>query len=137
MVEHSHEHEQADLTKNQSWVFEALKQAKVPLSAYAVLDLLRPKGIRAPLQIYRALERLIALDLVHRVESLNAFMVCQQPTCEGHDSIAFAICDSCHTVAEISNNQLDQQLRGLTKESGFQPKRSTVELHGLCEECRS
>ena len=50
---------QPQLTKNQSLVFDALSQAGAPLSAYGILDLLRDKGFRAPLQVYRALDKLV------------------------------------------------------------------------------
>ena len=64
------------LTKNQSLVLDALTNAHQALGAYALLDLLREKGFKAPLQIYRPLEQLVDLGLVHRLESLNAWTVC-------------------------------------------------------------
>ena len=36
------------LTRNQSLVLEALADAKGPLTAYAILDQLRDRGMRAP-----------------------------------------------------------------------------------------
>ncbi|HSM41507.1 MAG TPA: transcriptional repressor, partial [Afifellaceae bacterium] len=65
-------------------VFDTLLAADGPLSAYDILDRLRDKGFRAPLQVYRALDKLLALGLVHRLESLNAFIACAHPDCEGH-----------------------------------------------------
>ncbi|KEG20347.1 hypothetical protein H710_00424 [Bartonella bacilliformis Ver097] len=49
----------AKLTHNQMLVFNLLQTEKAPLSAYEILDRLREKGLRAPLQVYRALEQLI------------------------------------------------------------------------------
>ena len=48
------------LTRNQSLVLGALTNAGGPLSAYTILDRLRDDGFRAPLQVYRALEKLLA-----------------------------------------------------------------------------
>src|SRR5690606_26549261 len=48
----------AELTKNQALVLNALSRAEGPLSAYTILDRLRDDGFRAPLQVYRALEKL-------------------------------------------------------------------------------
>jgi len=56
---------------------DLLKNNKVPLSAYDILDKLHDFGFRAPLQVYRALDKLIELGLVHRLETLNAFVACQ------------------------------------------------------------
>jgi Fur family zinc uptake transcriptional regulator len=64
------------LTANQQLVSAALTEAEVPQSAYAILERLQGKGIKAPLQVYRALEKPINFGLVHRLEILNAFVVC-------------------------------------------------------------
>ena len=64
------------LTKNQSLVFDVLTRAEQPISAYTILDRLREHGFRAPLQVYRALDKLLEAGLVHRLESLNAFVAC-------------------------------------------------------------
>ena len=86
------------LTKNQSLVLEALKQAKQPLGAYPLLDELRDHGFKAPLQVYRTLGQLADLGLVHRLESLNAWTACCENKHEG--TPIFAICNDCGTVVE-------------------------------------
>ncbi len=48
-----------NLSRNQSLVYDALSRSPAPLSAYVILDKLRDSGFRAPLQVYRALEKLI------------------------------------------------------------------------------
>ena len=50
-----------DLTGNSKLVMDLLEVKKGPLSAYMILDELRDAGLRAPLQVYRALEKLISL----------------------------------------------------------------------------
>ena len=64
------------LTANQQRVLATLQEASSPLSAYALLDRLREAGFGAPVQVYRALERLAEQGLVHRLESLNAYVSC-------------------------------------------------------------
>ena len=46
------------LTKNQTLVLDCLKQARQPLGAYTLLKKLQSKGVKAPLQVYRALAQL-------------------------------------------------------------------------------
>ena len=84
-----------DLTGNSKLVMDLLEVKKGPLSAYMILDELRDAGLRAPLQVYRALEKLISLGRVHRVESLNAFIACSHMSCENQGMSAFVICDKC------------------------------------------
>ena len=138
MSRHSHSEAGAhpELTRNQSLVLGALAQAKAPLSAYALLDLLRDQGFRAPLQVYRALDKLVASGLVHRLESLNAFVACRHPDCEGEELVAFTICEACGDVAEISDDGLARRLKSLVKQADFELRAATVELRGRCQDCR-
>ena len=131
---HGHE---IDLTKNQSLVFAALNKAEGPLSAYTILDELRDAGFRAPLQVYRALDKLVELGLVHRLESLNAFVACQHPGCEGHESSAFMICNDCGNVIEFSDNSLTQRLAKMAASEMFNLQKTTVELRGSCGKCEA
>ncbi|MDA7948401.1 MAG: transcriptional repressor [Hyphomicrobiaceae bacterium] len=126
-----------DLTKNQSLVMGALAQANAPLSAYTILDQLRDHGFRAPLQVYRALDKLVEFGLVHRLECLNAFVACRHPECEAQEIIAFTICEACGQVGEISDDSLARRIKKVAKETGFQSKKSTVELRGICQACHA
>ena len=133
MQPHTHDH--PDLTKNQTLVMEALSHADGPLSAYTILDQVRDHGVRAPLQVYRALEKLVEFGLVHRLESLNAFVACSQPDCDAHPTIAFTICEDCGHVSEISDDTLAGRLAGLAKAAKFNLSKSVVELRGQCADC--
>ncbi|MEX3009785.1 Fur family transcriptional regulator [Hoeflea sp. TYP-13] len=126
-----------ELTKNQGLVYDALSSAKGPLSAYAILDGLRDHGIRAPLQVYRALDKLLELGLVHRLESLNSFVACQHPECESRDTMVFAICMKCEKVSELADDRLEAQLKSLALKDGFSMNAATIELRGVCKECAS
>ena len=124
-----------DLTRNQELVLGALAHSAAPLSAYDILDRLRGDGLRAPLQVYRALEKLTERGLAHRLESLNAFVCCADAHCHGGGSIAFAICEGCGKVEEFAEPAVEAKLKGWSKASGFVPSRMTIELRGLCREC--
>ena len=121
------------LTKNQSLVLEALRKAKHPVGAYELLDQLREHGLRAPLQIYRTLDQLIELKIVHRLESLNAWTLC----CDAeHDSTpVFAICNDCCIVREYFDETLSSNIANISKQSGFVADRSIIEIHGRCDQC--
>lgn len=125
----------ADLTKNQSLVLTQLRSAEAPQSAYNLLDQLRDKGLRAPLQIYRALESLQASGLVHRLESLNAYMACNHASCSSHKIMAFVICEDCAKVTEIADESLSQSIQQLGVTSHFKLRSSIVELRGQCADC--
>lgn len=124
-----------DLTRNQSLVLDTLAHADGPLSAYTILDRLRDAGFRAPLQVYRALDKLTGMGLVHRLESLNAFVACAHPHCHGGGMIAFAICEKCGQVDEFSDDIVVERLSGWAGEHGFRPQKTTIEIRGTCASC--
>jgi Fur family zinc uptake transcriptional regulator len=125
------------LTKNQELVLGALSQAGSALSAYNILDTLRDDGLRAPLQVYRALDKLMEHGLVHRIESLNSFVACAHPDCHNATLIAFAICDGCGSISEFSSEELQTHLGAWCTNNRFQPTATTLEIRGKCGACRA
>ncbi|MGE0502676.1 MAG: Fur family transcriptional regulator [Rhizobiaceae bacterium] len=127
----------SELTKNQTAVLGALEGAAQPLSAYTLLDQLREKGFRAPLQVYRALDGLIKAGLAHRLESLNAFVACAETHGHdhGHAMTAFAICDQCGQVSELSDHAIAHRLDAWVGASGFVPRKAVIEFRGTCGKC--
>lgn len=124
-----------DLTRNQALVYDALRAAEAPLSAYAILDALREAGLRAPQQVYRALDKLQTLGLVHRVESLNAFVACCASEAHDRETTAFSICEGCGGVGELTDPALLAQLDQLSAKGVFRTRRASLELRGLCANC--
>ena len=125
------------LTKNQTLVLSVLEESSIPLRAYTILERLGEHGLRAPPQVYRALDKLLDLGLAHKLASMNSFLACQHTQCGSHQVTSFAICDGCEQVSEIINTEFERQLNSLAKDVGLQPTRSTIEIHGLCDQCSS
>lgn len=125
------------LTRNQQVVADALRVASQPLSAYQILDLetVRQQGLKAPLTIYRALDKLIELGHVHRIESLNAFVACDH---EPHsEPAAFMICLDCRSTIEFSTTSLRRTIARHAGAHGFQMDGMHLEVSGHCEACAS
>lgn len=123
------------LTKNQGLVFETLSEAGTPMSAYDILDQLRGQGLRAPLQVYRALDKLVDQGVVHRLESLNAFVACRHEKCHDIGFVAFAICDTCNHVSEFSDTEVTERLGAWAKKNRFAATKTTIEIRGECSSC--
>lgn len=124
-----------DLTRNQTLVLDRLSAATSPMSAYDILDTLKGEGIKAPLQIYRALDKLQEKGLAHRLESLNAFVACAEPHCHRAGIIAFAICEKCGSVAEFADDVVRERLAMWADTEGFTARQTTVEIRGNCSNC--
>ena len=122
--------------QNREHVYRELRTARRPMSAYQVLDRVREHGISAPTVVYRALDHLIDLGQVHRVESMNAYVACCDPG-HRHATAVFAICDSCETIAELPGERVLRGIANEAKRAGFATRQATVEIKGLCATCAS
>mgnify|MGYP001216880941 CR=1 FL=1 len=133
--------DRSELTANQLAVLKTLEKSGRAMTAYDILDDVRDKGMRAPVQVYRALERLMEGGLVHRIESMNAFIACahghEGDQDHGHsEAVAFAICDDCGDVSEIPVPRAAKTIGAITGDSGFVTERTVVELRGHCAPCQ-
>lgn len=124
------------LTPQRSDVLGVLLQAGRALGAYDLIELMQgASGKRiAPITVYRALDFLVEHDLVHRIESRNAFLAC--PGGHGpHPQAVFLICEGCGAVGETTSSALEASLAGIAQAQGFLPKSRVVELSGQCAAC--
>ncbi len=115
-------------------VLELVWQQHKPIGAYEVLELLQRDKRTAPPTVYRALDFLQQMGLVHRIASLNAYVGCAHPG-EPHDG-QFLICESCHSLAELDIPEISNAINRSAADSGFTTRRQTVEIMGLCPDCR-
>lgn len=130
---HDHTNATARLPRNQTLVLKALRQGRGPRTAYELLDALRSHGFRAPLTVYRALDGLREKGLVHRIESIKAFVACCE---DDHDERpAFTLCDHCGQVVEFEDPDLVALVRRISERTGFTVERAMIELTGTCGPC--
>lgn len=114
-------------------VLELVCRAGRPIGAYEVLDQLRDGAPPAPPTVYRALDFLLEQGLVHKLETLHAFVGCTHP--EHPHASQFLICSDCGRVAELEDEAIAGGLRSLAEETGFKAKRPVVEVLGTCARC--
>jgi Fur family zinc uptake transcriptional regulator len=119
------------ITKNDRDVLNVLEQASRPLSAYDILAELKTSGIRAPNQVYRALEKLGRHGAVHRIEALNAFVACSHAHA---GRPGFVVCRDCGRVDELEDERL-AAIAETVKRSGFAIESVSLEILGHCDRC--
>jgi Fur family transcriptional regulator, zinc uptake regulator len=127
--------ENPDLTRNQTLVLDKLSKTDQSMSAYTLLDELRGDGFKAPLQVYRALDKLVEQGRVHRLESISAFVACQHPDCQGHSATVFMICEKCGKVSEQADASVAKVLNDMARAEGFVVERTSIEIRGSCGKC--
>jgi Fur family zinc uptake transcriptional regulator len=131
-----------DLCRQRGLRFTALRRRVLalvwdshkPVGAYDILDQLGAEGRRAaPPTVYRALAFLIEAGLVHRLDSLNAFIGCPDPA-RSHSG-QFLICRLCRTVLELNDLDIDKLVEDKAKQLGFSAVHQMLEIQGLCSDC--
>ena len=122
------------LTPARKRILELICASHQAIGAYQLLDQLKQEDSKAkPATIYRALDFLIDAGLVHKVQSLNAYIGCLTADKDHHSAIL--ICDQCNNAYEIDATSLYENLFDMSKTFGFKPSHLTLELHGLCADC--
>lgn len=116
-------------------LLEVLREAQEPVSAYDLIEMLRPQTVLAPQTVYRSLERLIENGRAHRIESMNAYVSCRHP--DHHEATAFAICQTCRKVIEFDETRVSSHLKAWADENSFDVSNVTLELRGTCAACRA
>ena len=125
------------LTKNQQIVLDLVEKSSEPLKAYSILFNVQKKGLKAPLQVYRALDKLVEIGKIHKIESRNAFVACKNSNCIVSKATAFSICESCEKVTEINNSKLSKYLNNFEDNSGMKYNKYNLEFFGLCKKCKN
>jgi Fur family zinc uptake transcriptional regulator len=126
----------ATLTESRRQVLELLLEARQPLTAYKLIELLqarREKQVTPPI-VYRALGFLVEHGLVHRLESLNAFIACA--TSDHDHASQFVLCSTCGRVEEMDDHEIAHLLQNRAAALGYTVQQQMIELRGLCAACR-
>lgn len=132
----------ARLTDLRKQVLLLIWQNHKPLGAYTLIDMLAEQSQRriSPPTVYRALDFLLDLGLIHRIHSLNAYTGCSNPHSHQHaenkNSVSyFFICRNCHHTQEIIDAQLTASIDAASDTLAFTPQQHSLEVAGLCQEC--
>ncbi|GLX78055.1 transcriptional repressor [Thalassotalea insulae] len=126
----------ARFTLAREQVFTLLTKHDGAIGAYELLDQLKAVDPAAkPATIYRALDFLGQQGFVHKIESINAFVLCHHFGDCNHP-VQLLICDQCGHVEEIQSNDFDSALRAMATNKGFTISHQIIEAHGACQACQ-
>ena len=122
------------LTQLRKRVLELVWESHGPVKAYDILDKLDSKSSSAkPPTVYRSLDFLAANGLVHKLNSLNAYVGCSHPSRK--HACYFLICKVCHEVKECCNQMLTNAIDNTSRKNNFKVSSVTLEIEGVCEHC--
>ena len=124
------------LTPSRTLVIKTLSKYEKPLSAYELRDEINNNGdVNINIsQIYRVLEFWIDLGLIHKISSINKFLLCITPE-EKHTHM-LNFCTVCEKVFETCNEKMGLNFKKSTAklDLAFNNTRS-VEIPVICPQC--
>lgn len=123
------------LTPLRRQVLEVLLESHHPLGAYEIIEGVAGRHKRpAPMTVYRVLDFLREIGLVHRIESRNAFLACVHQHGDRATTVFF-ICDTCGEAGEAVLPGVSDSLEASARGAGFTPRAAMVEVSGTCARC--
>lgn len=153
------------ITKPRKMMVELLASSDKAFTPYEMRDTLKGKGINADVvTIYRVLEVLERMSLVHKVMALGRYIRCltsqenQDKTQESEDKVSnqnkslnhkdssrhknssrchhYLLCKKCRKVEEIEGENLHALEQKIQKEKKFQIEEHYLEFIGICAACQ-
>ncbi len=131
------------LTYKRKRILDLMLHTDRPLSAYQISDLYSEQhnSRLSIMSVYRMLNFLKEVNLVHRLETTNQYIACSHiDTSHRHETNhltpQFLICDQCKRVDETGlREDILQQLNHDLERSGFTMQQKQLEIHGTCSKC--
>ena len=115
-------------------VLKIIASSKKPIKAYEILEQLG-KIIKHPNPptAYRAIDFWKKHNFIHRIESLNAYYICESDHL--HNGGQFIICNECGTVIETHLCKLPAAFKNTIKKNMFTLSNWNLEINGICKKC--
>jgi Fur family ferric uptake transcriptional regulator len=116
-------------------VVEALDGQRCCLTATEIHERVKRRRPRIGIaSVYRALETLAALGLVHRVE-LGSGGALYEPAAPDGDHHHHLVCGDCGKVEAFSDERLEQAIDTVSRTAAFRIHEHDVVLRGRCQRC--
>jgi Fur family transcriptional regulator, zinc uptake regulator len=123
------------LTSLRKEILHILWRADKPVKAYEILnDLLKIKPNATPPSIYRSLDFFVLSGILHKIESIQSYTLCNEPI-KNLPAEILMVCNVCHSVIETYNNHLHELFTKLSSTHYFELNQDAIELKGTCKNC--
>ena len=127
------------LTAKRRQVLSVLLALNKAASAYDIMDRYEQNfGVALPaMSIYRILDFLEEVHLVHKLRLANKYVACSHINCSAtHEASQFFICSHCGKVKEIEINAATfEELKRNSIDAGFDIERPQLEINCICTQC--
>lgn len=115
-------------------VYERIVNSNKGIKAYDILEEIKTSDYSAkPPTVYRTLDFLMSLGLIHKIESDNSFIACSHPN--QHSQCFFMTCEKCGDTKEICADSIKSQIENKAKDFSFKIANINLEVKGHCKKC--
>jgi len=127
------------ITKPRLAMLECLARSERSLSANDLMDKIR-RGRNMPdvdlATVYRNLEALSSLGLVHRVGPNGEFVACEHPACEVdlHLIVHCLVCDRTREV-DVPRDLLGSVKKYIQRSTHYSLEEHFLQMNGCCPDC--
>ncbi len=123
------------VTRPRRQVIEAIGRAEGAMSPNDIGRMMEDGGRHLDqVTIYRVINLLCSLNLVHRVFSRGGYVRCDLLEEEGCHR--FLLCRGCGSLQEFRDEALCRQESEAARKLGFRAEHHVTESSGLCRDCR-
>lgn len=128
----------AQLTPLRETVLDLLLKHQGVLKAYQLLnDMQTLRDNVAPPTVYRALDFWVSQGILHKVQSLGGYILCQHDDHEHCHQGLILLCDECQNIFEECSSLKSGELRKELEEKGFKINMDQLVITGTCQTCQN
>lgn len=123
------------LTKQQLVIVNIMIEANTSLTLHEILlknQKIKPNANR--MTIYRAMDKLTKCRLIHKLQSINSYKLCEHIGCNYNPVCQIIICKKCYKYIEIYDKKLVFDIKSNLKLYGFNIN-NEIEIQSICNTC--
>ena len=120
--------------KNDQQALNVLKKHSKGLTAYDLLSELQKTRNVKPMTIYRSLNSLQKMGVVHKSNQSKTYFVCNSGAKDKHNP-AVAVCKKCEKTEELNPNIFSKLFNNIKTKEKYNFSNFEIEISTICQKC--
>ena len=120
--------------KNDQQALNVLKKHSKGLTAYSLLSELQKTRSIKPMTIYRSLNSLQKMGVVHKSNQSKTYFVCNSNTKNKHNP-AVAVCKKCEKTEELNPKIFSKLFNNIKTKEKYNFSNFEIEISTICQKC--
>ncbi len=120
--------------KNDKQTLNILKKHNKGMTAYGLLNELQKIKNITPMTVYRSLNILQKMGVVHKSYQNKTYFICHSNDKEKHNP-ALAVCKKCEKTEELNSNIFSKIFHNLKTREKYNFSNYEIEISTICQKC--